>query len=109
MPDRPLLRLPAPAAAESPRGRPAFPTNRYPSAGRQKDKYRPLFRRLREVLSRDGDALALRDDPTSLAPDRVIVFEIAGTVQNLLKAVARIDGLEFMAEAGLSGSEPCTG
>ena len=42
--------------------------------------------------------MELRDDPSSLAPDRVIVFEIAGTIADFFKAVARVDGLEFMAE-----------
>jgi uncharacterized protein YhbP (UPF0306 family) len=43
--------------------------------------------------------LDVRDDPTSLAPERVIVFEVAGTIAEFRKAVARIDGLEFMAES----------
>jgi hypothetical protein len=42
--------------------------------------------------------MELRDDPSSLAPERVIVFEIAGTVPNFLKAVRRVEGLEFLAE-----------
>jgi hypothetical protein len=49
-------------------------------------------------MSKKDGTVRLRDDPSSLAPDRVIVFEIAGTIQNFLKAVSRIDGLEFMAE-----------
>jgi hypothetical protein len=42
--------------------------------------------------------MELRHDPSSLAPERVIVFEIASTIANFQKAVARIEGLEFMAE-----------
>jgi hypothetical protein len=42
--------------------------------------------------------MELRDDPSCLAPERVIVFEIAGTIANFQKAVGRIAGLEFMAE-----------
>ena len=40
----------------------------------------------------------MRADPTALAPDRVIVFEIAGTVADFAKAVERVPGLELMAE-----------
>ena len=40
----------------------------------------------------------LREDPGSLAPDRVIVFEIAGRVDDFRRAVAKVDGLEFLAE-----------
>jgi hypothetical protein len=50
------------------------------------------------MLGRPEAAMELRADPTSLAPERVIVFEIAGTVANFLKAVGRVRGLEFMAE-----------
>jgi hypothetical protein len=45
-----------------------------------------------------GCAAQLRTDPQSLAPDRVIVFEVAGTVPNFLSAVSRIKGFEFMGE-----------
>jgi hypothetical protein len=57
-----------------------------------------VFDRLQTVLSRPGDPIELQEDPTALAPERVIVFEIGGTVQNFLKALAKVDGLEFMAE-----------
>jgi len=43
--------------------------------------------------------MELRSDPTSLAPDRVIVFEIAGTITDFLRAAVRIEGLEIMAES----------
>jgi hypothetical protein len=98
MPERPLLRLPDPNPSDSPRGRWAGDRIRFPSPQRQGDKFGPTFARLRDVLDRDRAALELRDDPTALAPERVIVFEVAGTIANFLKAVARIDGLEFMAE-----------
>jgi hypothetical protein len=71
---------------------------RFPSGGRQQQKFGPSFKRLRDALSRDSGAMQLRDDPSTLAPERVIVFEIAGTVQNFLKAVSRVQGLEFMGE-----------
>jgi hypothetical protein len=51
---------------------------------------------LREALTKG--VAELRQDPNGLAPERVIVFEIAGTVQNFLNAVGRVRGLEFMAE-----------
>ena len=98
MPERPLLRLPNPNNAEVPGGNP-FPSNvRKPAKGRQRDRFAPVFDRLQAVLARPGDPIELRDDPTALAPERVIVFEIGGTVQNFLKALAKVDGLEFMAE-----------
>jgi hypothetical protein len=98
MPERPLLRLPNPNAAEVPGGPRLVPNLRKPTKGRQRDRFAPVFDRLQAVLSRPGDPIELRDDPTALAPERVIVFEIGGTVQNFLKALAKVDGLEFMAE-----------
>jgi len=98
MPTRPLLRLPAPNAVDLPAGPRGGENIRFPARGRQRDKFGPLFTRLRSLLNRPGGALELREDPTSLAPDRVIVFEIAGTAANFLKAVGRVRGLEFMAE-----------
>jgi hypothetical protein len=71
---------------------------RFPSSGRQQQKFGPSFNRLRTALARDNGTMQLRDDPTALAPERVIVFEIAGTVQNFLKALSRVNGLEFMGE-----------
>lgn len=98
MPERPLLRLPLPTVTDPPKGHGGGALPRLPKKDQQRDTYGPLFQRLRSVLSRDRGGLALRDDPTSLAPDRVIVFEIAGTIQDFLTALSRIDGLEFMAE-----------
>jgi hypothetical protein len=98
MPERPLLRLPNPNTAEVPGGPRPVPNLRKPTKGRQRDRFAPLFDRLQTVLTRPGDPIELQDDPTALAPERVIVFEIGGTVQNFLKALAKVEGLEFMAE-----------
>ena len=98
MPLRPLLRLPPPNPVPVPKSGRGGARIRFPSKKRQTDQFGPVFDRLRSVLERDGAGVVLRDDPSSLAPDRVIVFEIASTVENFLKAVARIQGLEFMAE-----------
>ncbi|HKB97188.1 MAG TPA: hypothetical protein VKD23_00240 [Terriglobales bacterium] len=45
-----------------------------------------------------NNGVELRTDPTSLAPERVIVFEFVGAITDLQKAAARIPGLEFMGE-----------
>jgi hypothetical protein len=98
MPARPLLRLPAPDRVDVPAGFGRGSNIRFPPPGRQRDRFRPVFRRLRDVLDRQEGAIELRDDPSSLAPERVIVFGFAGTINNFQKAVSRIAGLEFMAE-----------
>ncbi|HTV67610.1 MAG TPA: S8 family peptidase [Rhizobiaceae bacterium] len=45
--------------------------------------------------------MALRDDPASLAPDRVIVFEVAGDLGDFRRAVERVPGLEFLGESDI--------
>ena len=98
MPTRPLLRLPNPDQVAVPKGTGQAPRIHVPSRARQSARFNALFDRLRSVLDRDGSGIELRQDPTSLAPERVLVFEIVGTVANFLKAVSRIEGLEFMTE-----------
>jgi hypothetical protein len=98
MPELPLLRLPNPSRAELPAGGRNITNIRKPARGRQRDRFGPVFDRLQTVLSRPGDPIELRNDPTALAPERVIVFEIAGAVTDFLRALGMIDGLELMAE-----------
>jgi hypothetical protein len=43
--------------------------------------------------------MALRADPESLAPDRVVVFEVAGNLGGFQTAVAKVPGLEFIGES----------
>jgi hypothetical protein len=61
--------------------------------------YGPEFRRLRDALARDDGSMALRADPGSLAPDRVIVFEVAGNLGDFQAAVTQTPGLEFLGES----------
>lgn len=97
MPARPLLILPRPNQVAPPRAPGGGSNLRLPSKDRQISQFGPVFSRLRGVLNR-GEGMELRSDPTSLAPDRVIVFEIAGTITDFFEAAARVPGLEFMAE-----------
>jgi len=56
-------------------------------------------------LNRQDAVLQLRADPNSLAPERLLVFEVTGSVQNFAKAVARIVGLEFAGEEELESDD----
>jgi hypothetical protein len=99
MAERPLLPLPRPTLVNPPRGFGGGAKPYLPTRDAQLARFGPDFRRLREVLDRGvADPIALRADPTSLAPDRVVVFEIAGTVADFSRAIARVPGLEFIAE-----------
>ena len=50
------------------------------------------------MFAGDRDPVELREDPASLAPERVIVFEVAGSVRDFAAACRKVPGLEYIAE-----------
>jgi hypothetical protein len=97
-----LLRLNvAPNGARRP-GRP-FPGTRATrhSPSEQGQRFGSAFRRLADVLSRDPTGLELRADPLALAPERLLVFEVEGPIQNFTAAVRRVGGLQLVDEEEL--------
>jgi hypothetical protein len=105
-PERPLLRLIPQADRDRPVGkqraipRPeAFPTSR------QTATFTPKFNRLAEVLNRDPTGLELRADPTALAPERLLVFEVRGSIASFARAIQRVPGLELVDEEELAADE----
>lgn len=99
MAERPLLRLPAPSAAPARPGRGGGTRLFTPTQAQQRTRIGPAFTRLRGALGRGPDALLeLRADPQALAPERVIVFEVAGLVSDFAKALARVPGFELLVE-----------
>lgn len=98
MPLRPILILPTPEKIAPPKGTSVVRKLGLPNKDRQAGRFSPLFDRLLDVLGRADGRVELRQNPNSLAPDRVIVFEVAGSVQNFVQAISKIEGLEFLAE-----------
>lgn len=96
---RPLLILPAaerigPPPAPHGGSQPFVPTRET-----QAERIGPALGRLRDAISRGPEhVLELRRDPTALAPDRVVVFETAGTIANFARAAARVPGFELMID-----------
>jgi hypothetical protein len=99
MTDRPLLSLPNPTR-DTPRGRPAVivETVRPAGAGRQSQRLGPKFERLSQVLPDPKKLAELRNDPTAIAPERALVFEIASEVVDFDRARRNVPGLEFLGE-----------
>ncbi len=98
-PTKPLLRL----TPQAERPRAVGPQRNMPkpeafSAGRQAERIGPKFTRLAEVLARGGGALELRADATALAPERLLVFEVRGSIGAFADAVRRVPGLELVDE-----------
>ena len=52
-------------------------------------------------MARDQGGLELRADPAALAPERLLVFEVRGSVNNFAAAVQRVPGLELIDEEEL--------
>ena len=56
-------------------------------------------------MARDATGLELRSDPTALAPERLLVFEIRGAVRDFARTIQRVSGLELIDEDELAGDE----
>lgn len=104
-PEKPLLRLNNPKEVDRrPSGGGGGRARRF-DPNEQVQAYGPMFRRLRSVLDRDDATLRLHADANSLAPERLLVFEVTGSVQNFANAVSRIVGLEFAGEEALDADD----
>jgi hypothetical protein len=97
MPDRPLLNLPPPEPFTLlGRGGGGAPISR-PTPDRQRALIDPRFERLSRVAANPEQLLSLREDPASIAPERAIVFEVIGPLEDFY-AQARSIGLEYLAD-----------
>lgn len=105
-PTKPLLRLTPKADQPRPVGRPrpVPPPATFP-LDRQTAVIGPKFTRLAEVLARGDNALALRADPASLAPERLLVFEVRGSISVFAAAIQQVAGLELVDEDELESDE----
>lgn len=105
-PTKPLLRLIPKADQPRPvgRARPVPSPAAFPRV-RQAAAIGPKFTRLAEVLARGANALALRADPAGLAPERLLVFEVRGSISAFAAAIQQVAGLELVDEEELEGDE----
>ncbi|MTE02170.1 S8 family serine peptidase [Paracoccus sp. YIM 132242] len=105
-PTKPLLRLTPRADQPRPigRARPVPSPDTFPR-DRQTGAFGPKFTRLAEILSRGNGALELRADPAALAPERLLVFEVRGTINSFAASIRQVGGLELVDEEELDGDE----
>ena len=98
MAEYPLLPLP-PSEPGEPPDPPGFP-QRGPglSPQRQGQRLGPEFKRLQTVLASDERGLSLRADPSSIAPERALVFEVARSIKDFYQLVTKTQGFEFLAD-----------
>ncbi|MCQ4632657.1 S8 family peptidase [Shinella sp. CPCC 100929] len=105
-PTKPILRLhPSDQQPRVP-GRPAVVRGPQPnSTADQNQRFGPQFQRLTDVLQRDPGGLALRTDPAALAPERLLVFEVKGSIAAFARAINNVPGLELIDEEELPGDD----
>src|SRR6185437_6868677 len=105
-PNRPLLRIAPSEPSERTKGTPRnVPRPQFYSRAGQSANFGPRFRQLRTVLDRDLAGLELRRDPTALAPERLLVFELRGSIGTFANAVKRVAGLELIDEEELEADD----
>ena len=98
MPEFPLLPLPAYERGDPPGARRFVPSAPRLARGRQGERLGPIFERLANLLEEDRDGLSLLDEPSSIAPERALVLEVAGSLVDFQAVAARVEGLEFLGE-----------
>ena len=97
MPERPLLILPSP-------GEPVARRRRFGGGGkfhrpdleRQAERLTPRFALLQQAL--EARRARIQAQARDLVPEEVIVLETVGTVDNFIRAVEQVSGMEWLAE-----------
>lgn len=97
MPERPLLKIPAPEPVAPPRPPRGGATLTKPSRQRQGERLDPKFERLARVAGDPAQVMQLRQNPEAIAPERAIVFEVTGSLATFYEEASRI-GLEYLAD-----------
>jgi hypothetical protein len=97
MPERPLLILPFPGdpIARRKKGRGRDNLHR-PSRERQAQRLNPLFEELQRAL--DARRVKLQAEAQGVVPEEVVVLETVGTIQEFIRAVEKIRGMEWLSE-----------
>ena len=98
MAEFPLLPVPIPTPDQRPPGAGGGSNLRLPDRERQGERLQPVFQRLRDAFDTGRDPLTLGEDPSGIAPERALVLEVAGTIDNFHNAVRNIPGLELFAD-----------
>jgi len=92
---RPLLLFPAPIQQVRSRAWGGGPRYVFPSRGNQLTRFGPKFTRLADALI--AKRATLRATNEGYEPEKVLVFQVAGSVDGFVKAVRRA-GLEWLLD-----------
>ena len=98
MAEFPLLPIPNPASDRRPSGPRGGGNLHLPGRARQGERLGPVFQRLRNVFEDRRDPVTLREDSAGIAPERALVLDVAGTVDDFYRAAQNIEGLEYLGD-----------
>ena len=98
MAEFPLLPIPTPVPDQRPPGPRVVSDLNLPTRARQGERLQPVFQRLRNVFDEQHDPVTLREDPAGIAPERALVLEVAGSIDDFQDAARRIPGLEYLGD-----------
>lgn len=100
----PLLLFPRATPSGRENRPPAFPQVQFPSIGRQNARLSPKFNELQQAF--DAQRMRLQADAPGDDPEKILVLEVIGDVQNFINAVRRTPGLEWLLEVTENNIEP---
>lgn len=97
MPERPLLVLPTPVELTERLGKTGRSGSfERPSRERQAERLTPRFEQLQQVLA--ARRARLQTDSQGVIPEEVVVLETVGAVDQFVRAVEKVSGMEWLAE-----------
>jgi hypothetical protein len=104
MAEYPLLIFPEPARAERAKRTGRGGKIRVPDTSWQVQRLIPQFERLQRAI--DRQQIALQDNPLGLRPEKALVLQTIGPIGHFVKAVKKIEGLEWLGEFELDDISP---
>lgn len=75
-----------------------------PSAQKQATRLAPQFQRLQQAM--DRQRLMLQNNALGIQPEQTLVLETVGPVEDFVKAVSKINGLEWLGEFEIDDIAP---
>ena len=105
--DYPLLVFPEPVPADRARRHGGAGRIRRPAPAMQARRLAPQFERLQEAL--EERRMEMQDNPLGILPEQALVIETIGSVQNFIRAIENIAGLEWLGEYEIEDIDPAHG
>lgn len=102
--DYPLLVFPEPVPAKGAKRQPPRGKFRIPDSSQQAKRLVPQFQRLQKAMEKRR--IALQNNELGLLPEQVLVLETIGSIQDFIRAVDNISGLEWLGEYEIEDIPP---